>query len=415
MSKNLFRQEAIDALRERFLGEASDARPVPLWVFTTLAAGAAALVLAIAIWGQYQRRERVEGFLEVDAGAAKVLIPAAGRVANLMIREGDEIAAGASMALISYDKATASGASASGAIVGELKQRRSLVQREQEQLRELGQQQLAQVRKRIQDLQSELAQMDREIRLQEQRLTSAREQAERFRKLAEEKFVSDLVARQKIDEATDQDLRLQTLKRQRATVERDLSTARLDEPTVALKSRSQVDQLARQLSELSQSETQEESRRENLIRAPIAGTVTNIAVNVGQSVADDTPLATLLPKGSGLHAELLVPTRAIGFVRPGQEVLLRYEAFPFERFGQYRGTVKEIGRTVWSAGERVGPLVMREPVYRVTIQLERQSVAANGQDFPLRPGMLIQADLLMEKRSLLEWMFEPLLRLKGRL
>ena len=80
MSNKLFRQEAIDAQRERFLGAASSARPVPLWVFTLLAAGAATLLLAIAVWGQYQRRERVEGFLDVDAGAARVLIPAAGRV-----------------------------------------------------------------------------------------------------------------------------------------------------------------------------------------------------------------------------------------------------------------------------------------------------------------------------------------------
>lgn len=415
MSNKLFRQEAIDAQRERFLGDASLARPVPLWVFTVLAAGAAALLLIIAVWGQYQRRERVEGFLEIDAGAARVLIPSAGRVSALQIKEGDEVAAGAPMAVISYDKANAAGSSTSAAIADELKQRRALLEREQGQLKELGAQQVAQVRKRVADLQNEIVQLDREVKLQEQRLASAKEQAQRFQKLAAEKFVSDLVARQKADDATDQEIRLQALKRQRATLDRDLSAAKLDEPAVALKSRTQVDQLSRQLSELTQTETQEESRRENLIRAPIAGTVTNIAVNAGQSVADDTLLATVMPKGAGLHAELLVPTRAIGFVTKGQEVMLRYEAFPFERFGQYRGTVKEISRTVWSAGEKLGPTVIREPVYRVTVQLERQTVAALGQDIPLRSGMLVNADLLLEKRSLLEWMFEPVLKIKGRL
>ncbi|MDX2219676.1 MAG: HlyD family efflux transporter periplasmic adaptor subunit [Burkholderiales bacterium] len=415
MSNKLFRQEAIDAQRERFLGDASLARPVPLWVFTLLAAGAAALLLVIAVWGQYQRRERVEGFLEIDAGAARVLIPSAGRVSELRIKEGDEVAAGAPMAVISYDKATATGSSTSAAIADELKQRRALLEREQAQLKELGEQQVAQVRKRVADLQNEITQLDREVKLQEQRLASAKEQAQRFQKLAAEKFVSDLVARQKADDATDQEIRLQALKRQRATLDRDLSAARLDEPAVALKSRSQVDQLSRQLSELSQTETQEASRRENLIRAPIAGTVTNIAVNAGQSVADDALLATVMPKGGGLHAELLVPTRAIGFVAKGQEVMLRYEAFPFERFGQYRGTVKDISRTVWSPGEKLGPSAIREPVYRVTVQLERQTVSALGQEIPLRSGMLVNADLLLEKRSLLEWMFEPVLKIKGRL
>jgi membrane fusion protein len=112
---------------------------------------------------------------------------------------------------------------------------------------------------------------------------------------------------------------------------------------------------------------------------------------------------------------LLVPTRAIGFVAKGQDVVLRYEAFPHERFGQYRGVISDIGRSVWTAGERVGPLSAREPVYRVDVALDKQSVAALGQEFPLRPGMLVNADLLLEKRTLLEWIFEPVLQLKGRL
>ncbi|MFM7459996.1 MAG: hypothetical protein ACKO15_04040, partial [Burkholderiales bacterium] len=62
MSKQLFRQEAIDAQREKFFGEATDARPLPMWTFTALAAGVALLVIAVGIWGQYTRRERVEGF-----------------------------------------------------------------------------------------------------------------------------------------------------------------------------------------------------------------------------------------------------------------------------------------------------------------------------------------------------------------
>ena len=69
----------------------------------------------------------------------------------------------------------------------------------------------------------------------------------------------------------------------------------------------------------------------------------------------------------------------------------------------------------WTPGDRIGTLVAKEPVYRVDVGLERQAVAALGQEFPLRPGMLVNADLLLEKRTLLEWIFEPVLQLKGRL
>ncbi len=409
MSRNLFRQEAIDAQREKYLGETTLARPVAYWVYTLLAAAIALVLLGVAIWGEYTRRERVEGFLALDVGAARVLIPDPGRVAELLIKEGDEVAAGAPIAKITYDRSTAETSAT------ELASRRGLLEREQQQVRELGEQQVAQVRKRVKDLEGELAQADREIKLQEERVRSAREQATRFQKLAAEKFVSDLVAKQKQDDVTDQEIKLQALKRARSQVDRDLSAAKMEEPSIQLRSRGQVDQVSRQLSELQESLAGVEARRETVIKAPVSGTVTNIAVVQGQSVPADTPLATVLPRGSGLHVELLVPSRAIGFIQKGQQVVLRYEAFPHERFGQYKGTVSEISRNVWAPGEKIGPLPVREPVYRVDVKLERQSVAALGAEIALRPGMLVNADILLERRTLLEWLFEPVLQLRGRL
>ena len=414
MPRQLFRQEAIDAQREKFLGEATIARPVPFWVFTALAAGIAVLLVVVAVWGQYTRRERVEGYLALDTGAARVLVQDSGRVSELMVKEGDEVKAGDALAKISLERTNQAGGSTHEAIGAEMQSRRAILEKEQDQWRELGSQQVVQLRRRVKDLENELTQVDREMRLQETRVKSTREQADRFKALAGEKFVSDVAAKQKQDQVTDQEIKLQALRRQRSQVERDLGASKMEEPQIQLRSRAQVEQVSRQLSELREGMSQVEARRETIIRAPMAGVVTNVAVNRGQSIAADAPLVTVLPKGSGLHVELLVPTRAIGFVAKGHEVVLRYEAFPYERFGQYRGVVTDIGRNVWTQGERIGPLSAKEPVYRVDVALDKQSVAALGQDFPLRPGMLVNADLLLEKRTLLEWIFEPVLQLKGR-
>ena len=415
MPRPLFRQEAIDAQREKFLGEAIIARPVPAWVFTLLAAGTAFLLIAVALWGQYTRRERVEGYLALDAGAARVLIPDAGRVTELLIKEGDEVKAGDLMAKISLDRSTGSGGTTSEAIAAEMQSRRAILEREQEQLRDLGSQDLERVRQRARDLANELAQIDAEMKLQQVRIGSARDQLRRYRGLAGEKqFVSEALVKQKADEVTDQEIKLQSLSRQRSQVERDLEAAKMDEPSVALKSRTQVEQVARQISEVQEGLAQVEAKRETVIRAPISGVVTNIAVNRGESTGADAPFATVLPRGSGLHVELMVPTRAIGFVKPGQDVVLRYDAFPYERFGQYHGRITDVSRNVWSSGDRVGPLTVKEPVYRVDVALDRQKVSALGQQFALRPGMLVNADLLLEKRTLFEWVFEPVLKLKER-
>jgi len=415
MPRQLFRQEAIDAQREKFLGEATIARPVPFWVFSVLAAGIAILLISVAVWGQYTRRERVEGYIALDTGAARVLIPDAGRVSDLLVKEGDEVKAGDALAKISLDRSTGAGTTTE-TVAAEMQNRRATLEKEQAQWRDLAGQQVEQARRKAKDLENELVQIDREMKLQETRIKSARDQLDRYNTLAGEKnFVSEANVKAKRDEVTDQEIKLQTLRRQRSQVERDLGAAKMEEPQIQLRSRAQTEQLERQLSELRQGMSQVEAQRETVIRAPMAGIVTNVSVNRGQSISQDSPLATVLPKGSGLHVELLVPTRAIGFVAKGQEVVLRYDAFPYERFGQYHGVITDIGRNVWTAGERVGPLAAREPVYRVDVALDRQMVSALGQEFPLRPGMLVNADLLLEKRTLLEWIFEPVLQLKGRL
>ena len=415
MSNKLFRQEAIDALREKFLGEATIARPLPFWVFTLLGLVAAGMMITVAVWGQYTRRERADGFLQLDVGAAKLSFTDSGRVAELLVKEGQEVKEGVPMARISLERATAASTSTGAVVSGELTQRRGSLEKEQGHMRELAEQQLQQVRKKALDLQNEISQIGTEIRLQTQRLASAKAEALRWAQLAEKKFSSDVAARQKQDDATDQEIRLQALKRQKSTLERDLSSAKLEEPSVALRARTLEEQVSRQISELQQTMVQEEAKRETIIRAPITGTVTNITVSNGQSVAADAAFATILPAGSKLQVELLVPTRAIGFVTKGKEVSLRYEAFPYERFGQYRGVIADVSQTVWSAGDKVGPLTVREPAYRITATLDRQSVEAMGQEIPLRSGMLVNADILLEKRSLLEWIFEPVLQLRGRL
>jgi membrane fusion protein len=413
----LFRQEAIDAQRDKLLGEVSLARPVPLWVFTAMAIAFAAAAITFALTGEFSRRERVEGFVALDAGAARILIPEVGTLAELMVREGQSVAAGNPIARITFEATRKAGAQTSELVQQEIEQRIETLAREQRETGSLANQQSEQLRRRVADLQKEVTQIDAEIRLQQQRVASAEQLARRYSDLTQEKFVSDIVAQQRRDEVLDQTVKLEALRRQRATIERDLGAARAEEPTIATRARAQIEQLKRAQSELEQSRIQEQAdaKRETILRAPFTGVVTNVALTQGQSVSADQLLATVLPAGSGLHVELLVPTRAIGFVKPGSQVELRYEAFPFQRFGQYRGVVNQVSKTVWSQGEKVGPFMVKEPVYRVDVKLDEQVVRAQGQEFPLKSGMLVGADILLEKRTIFEWVFEPVLQLRARL
>ena len=413
--RSLFRQEAIDAQREKLLGEVSKARPVPLWIFTVMVAAAAVALVTFSFLGEYTRRERVDGYLELDIGAARVSAPEASVVTELMVKEGDEITAGQPIARLSQERTTATGANASELVRAELSGRLRSLESEQAQAVLMGEQQAAQARKRVDDLKKELDQSGAEVQSQQQRLASAQQEAQRSTQLVKEGLYSEAMMRERRNDVLDQTTKLESLRGARAAIERELRAAQAELPLIDIRTRTQLQQLEQRKSELQQSLVQEEARSDLEVRAPIAGTVTNIAAARGDSVAADTALATIMPKGSGLHAQLIVPTRAIGFIEPGNAVVLRYDAFPFQRFGQYRGRVASVGRTVWSSGERVGSLTVREPAYRIEVALESQSVRSGNQEFPLRPGMLVSADILLEKRTVFEWVFEPVLALRERL
>src|SRR5690606_26861563 len=113
-----------------------------------------------------------------------------------------------------------------------------------------------------------------------------------------------------------------------------------------------------------------EARREIAIVAPAAGIATAIAGRPGQIVEAGTPLVSIVPEGSRLRAELDAPSSTIGFVEPGSGVLVRYAAYPYEKFGHHGGRVVTVSRAALPPDAALrGSAPSREPVYRVVVEL----------------------------------------------
>jgi membrane fusion protein len=143
----------------------------------------------------------------------------------------------------------------------------------------------------------------------------------------------------------------------------------------------------------------------------------------GQSVSPASALASLIPAGAKLQAHLFAPSGAVGFVRPDQEVRLRFEAFPYQKFGHQGGHVLQVSRTPLAAPELAGLSLSAptgaghsaEPMFRITVEMDESQLRNFGGNQPLVAGMRMQADVLLERRRLIEWLFEPVLGLSGRI
>ena len=154
--------------------------------------------------------------------------------------------------------------------------------------------------------------------------------------------------------------------------------------------------------------------------------VTAIHAVLGARADAATPLLSIVGADTPLEAHLYSPSRAVGFVRPGQRVRLRYQAYPYQRFGHYDGVVVSVSRTALSPGDLPPPLAAltsltgltggaaAEPLYRITVALASQSITAYGAPVALQPGMVLEADVALERRRLFEWVLDPLYAVAGK-
>ena len=114
-----------------------------------------------------------------------------------------------------------------------------------------------------------------------------------------------------------------------------------------------------------------------------------------------------------MDAVLYVPSTAIGFIREGQAVRVSYDAFPYQRFGQYAGTVHSVSRNDIRPAQPDAQ--DRRAYFLVRVTLERPSVQAYGTEIALKPGQTLSADIAIDRRRLIRWMLDPLYAFTGRL
>lgn len=416
MSQELFRKEALEARRTQWLGAISLAQPLRLWVLTLGAVLVALTVVLFLILGTYTRRSTVTGQLVPSKGLVTVLAPATGVISQLDHVEGDALHAGQRLAVVVTPRATPEGGDTQVALEQGIEQRRDgLVSMQAAQQSQL-QAQASGLRAQLAVARRELAQIETEVVTRQDQTRIAGETLARLKQLEDNRYVSVLQIKQQESTALEYTGQAQALQRQAITARR--SIAQLEQALRELPGQQQATQAAlqRDLAQLGQEQVETQARGALTVTAPVGGMVATQLVKPGQAVQAGQPLMSLLPKNSELEAELLVPSRAIGFIEPGDAVQLRYQAYPYQKFGHQLGKVARISRSALSSGELgtlIGNAQQGEPFYRITVHLRKQSVIAYGKNELLKPGMLLDADVMGERRRLIEWIFEPLYALKG--
>jgi membrane fusion protein len=265
----------------------------------------------------------------------------------------------------------------------------------------------------LQGLNTTVTQLEAQIQLQQARINISQSLVESVAQLVKKGAVTDVEYKRRQSDAIDQRQILNSLKQQLATQQNSLTDAQYSLTQLPTATEEKFQALRNEISTIDQRVAEITGKRAFVIRAPMPGRVTALQASVGKLAELNRLQLEIVPTGSTLRAELLVPSAAIGFVHVGQRVNIRYDAFPHQNFGRYGGSITEISKDILTDAGSSAPIALKEPAYRVTAALDRQDIDAYGNRMPLAAGMLLKADIILDRRSLMRWVLDPLFSVKG--
>ena len=415
---SLFRQQAVDHRKQRLYG---NVLLLPRLSHTLILGGLiiwVALVLAWLFSSTYARKETVVGWLEPPAGVVRLYPESSGTIQKILIDEGALVSQNQPLMIIKTDAQLASGQQLSEQLLKEYESQRNLIEEEIKRTDVIYSERTRDISKKILASQQEYSMLGEQLNTVAQRYQLILIQSERFKKLKRDGHVSI----SEFDSAMQQELLLksdqQALMRNQITQKNLIEQYQTQKALLPDEKENELAQLRSKLSDITQQVAQVSGQSTRVLKASRAGIINNLQAREGQqiSLGSSIPLLTLIPQDEQLTAHLLIPVRSAGFLALGQTLNIRYDAFPYEKFGLYQGEISQISKTILLPNELLNtPIAIQEPVYRITVHLMQPNVQAYGKNFPLKPGMTLSADIRLSDRTLIQWLLEPLYSLNGRI
>lgn len=415
--KNLFREEAIQANQVNWTGKIILAQPMSFSFLITIAVAISLILVAFSIWGSYTRRNTVNGQLTPEKGLIKVYTPESGTVLEKFVVDGQKVHVGDVLYTLSTTKYDTHG-DIQEEINRQISSRNQSLEDEKNKYKLLHDGERQDLINKTASLERELLEVKSLIEGQRERIALAEDTLQRYQSLLNQEFISKEQVQQKKEELLDQRSRLEGSERDLISLTRELRSQQIALSGLSTKQQNEVASLNRQIAGTQQELTESKSKQKLVIRANQIGIATAVSAELAQQVDSSKPMLSIIPDNTQLIAELYVPSSAIGFIRTDNKVLLRYQAYPYQKFGHAQGKIISIAKTSLSLRE-VNNAVnfdsgQSSQVYLVKVRLKKQTILAYGQQQPLHVGMVLEADIMSEKRRIYEWILEPLYSITGK-
>ncbi|MEQ6473110.1 hypothetical protein [Comamonas sp. wu1-DMT] len=242
----------------------------------------------------------------------------------------------------------------------------------------------------------------------DQRINKANSDIEKYKRLESAGYVTESAVKDQVDSL--QLLRSQSVenKKQINELKRLEVSNRKEYDDSFLRIKKEINDSNIQLETLNKEVLQNKLSLDYKIVASDDGYVNITNSLKGQSITNK-PIAMLVPASVGMKINLYANSRAIGFLKKGQRVKLRYHAYSHQKYGQFDGVVEYVSLAPIESNDLpTEHQVNREDQYKITINPMQQEITIDNESKKLTAGMVVEASIFQEKRKIYKWIIDPL-------
>ncbi|WP_249935607.1 HlyD family secretion protein, partial [Neisseria gonorrhoeae] len=396
-------------------------RPFSFLFLTFCAFLIALCIIIFLIFGSYTNKTTVEGQLLPTMGVVRVYSSDIGTITHKFVEDGNFVKAGEPLFKLSTSRFGEKG-NVQAKLAAEANLKKTLALQELERLKRIHQNEQKNVHNNIHRLNNQLENIKQQITGQNRQIRLAEKTLNKNKFLASQGAVSQQDKMTAESHLLEQRSRLESLKREQNNAIRELDEQKITLSSLPERHKTELSQLNRAITEMNQEILDFDLKSEQTIRASKSGYISTINVDIGQQVEPSKLLLSIVPEQTELVANLYIPSKAVGFIKPKDKVVLRYQAYPYQKFGHATGEIISVARTALGKQELSGlgiiftnPTLLNEPAYLVKVKLEKQTIKAYGENKPLQIGMILEADILHERKKLYEWVLDPLYSISGKI
>jgi membrane fusion protein len=414
MATRLFREEAIEARRDRLTGTVIAATPPRARLYAWLLAGVAGALVALLVFGSWSTRVSVRGLVAPAGAVARLHAPAASQVIEVKAKEGVRVRRGDPLVVLSltHGRGEGGGEGISGRLV-ELTRQDAELARQIDLAGSLGSADTRTLEQQKAGLAGTIASLQRQSAFASQQIGLAESNSRRAARLAEE----GAGTQRQVEESRAQLISLR--------LERERLGERLAEQREALRALdSQI--LSRRIgaeqsrSEIALRRAALAEERDALMRqgrltltAPVDGVVADVGALVGEHASPDRPLLAIVPASAEAEIQLYAPSDAAGRLRAGQRVRVYFDALPYQKYGAGEGRITWISDAPADPSGLPGAPGAAEPMFRVRVAITRLPRLEGGGK-SIRPGMTLSGNVVADRRPLWEVFLDPVLKAMRR-